>query len=110
MARLLLLCSLPRTNPGEREKYVRHNGPYTLVMTAGHPHRLPFGDIPRLPAAGVCTEAVKTQSREPVLGHSLSEFMRKLDIDAQSGGRGGVRTRGGIRCSGSSTPNQSLSC
>ena len=34
MARLLALCSLPRTNPGKRDKYVRYNGPYTLYMTA----------------------------------------------------------------------------
>ena len=26
---------LPRTNPGNRSKYVRRNGPYTLVMNAG---------------------------------------------------------------------------
>ena len=30
--------------------------------------------------AWVCTEAVKTQSRELVLGRSLSEFMRKLGL------------------------------
>ena len=35
MARLLALCSLPRTNPGNRKEYVRRNGPYTLVMSAG---------------------------------------------------------------------------
>ena len=80
MARWLMLCSFPRSNPGQRKEYVRHNGPYTLVMTAGHPHRLPFGNIPRLLAAWVCTEAVRTQSRDLVFGHSLSEFMRKLDI------------------------------
>ena len=28
MARLLTLCSLPRTNPGDRLRYVRVNGPY----------------------------------------------------------------------------------
>ena len=28
MARLLVLCSLPRTNPGNRKEYVRCNGPY----------------------------------------------------------------------------------
>ena len=93
MARWLMLCSLPRSNPGQRKEYVRRNGPYTLVMTSGYPYKLPFGNLPRLLAAWVCTEAVRTQSRELVLGHSLSGFMRKLDIDAQSGGRGGVRTR-----------------
>ena len=56
MARWLMLCTLPRSNPGSREKYVRRNGPYTLVMTAGHPHRRPFGNIPRLLAAWVCTD------------------------------------------------------
>ena len=34
MARLLALCSLPRTNPGNRLQYVRRNGPYTLYMNA----------------------------------------------------------------------------
>ena len=81
MARLLALCSLPRTNPGDRLRYVRRNGPYTLVMNAGSLHKLPFGNIPRLLIAWICTEAVRTQSRELVLGRSLSEFMRKLGIN-----------------------------
>ena len=85
VARWLILCSLPRSNPGSREKYVRRNGPYTLYMTAGDPHKLPFGNLPRLLGAWVCTEAVRTQSRVLVLGHSLSEFMRKLDIYSSSG-------------------------
>ena len=34
MARLMALCSLPRTNPGNRKEYKRVNGPYTLIMTA----------------------------------------------------------------------------
>ena len=28
MARMMVLCSLPRTNPGNRLRYVRQNGPY----------------------------------------------------------------------------------
>ena len=32
MARLMVLCSLPRTNPGHRKEYQRVNGPYTLYM------------------------------------------------------------------------------
>ena len=35
MARMLVLCSLPRTNPGNRLQYKRVNGPYSLIMTAG---------------------------------------------------------------------------
>ena len=68
MARLLALCSLPRTNPGNRLRYIRRNGPYALVMNAGGLHKLPFGNLPRLLLAWVCTEAVRTQSREFVSG------------------------------------------
>ena len=94
MARLMALCSLPRTNPGNRKEYVRRNGPYALVMSAGGLNKLPFGNLPRLLLAWVCTEAVRTQSRELVLGDSLSEFMRKLDVlSSDSGGSTGVRTR-----------------
>ena len=93
MARLMTLCSLPRTNPSNRLQYVRRNGPYTLGMTAGINNRLPYGNIPRLLLAWVCTEAVKTQSRELVLGRSLSEFMRKLGLAPVGGGTTGARTR-----------------
>ena len=45
MARLLALCSLPRTNQGDRLQYVRRNGPYTLVMTATGLHKLPYQPV-----------------------------------------------------------------
>ena len=85
MARLLALCSLPRTNPGNRIRYVRRNGPYTLYMTAGGGNKLPYGNFPRLLLAWVCTEAVRTQSRELVLGRSLSKFMRTLGVYSTAG-------------------------
>ena len=93
MARLMALCSLPRTNPGDRKEYKRVNGPYTLYMVAGGGNKLPFGNLPRLLLAWVSTEAVRTKSRELVLGRSLAEFMRTLGIYHNSGGRGGVQTR-----------------
>ena len=80
MARLMALCALPRTSPGRRKEYVRRNGPYTLVMTAGYNNRLPYGNLPRLLLAWVSTEAVRTRSRTLVLGRSLSEFMRKVGV------------------------------
>ena len=78
MARTMALCSLPRSNPRDRLRYVRRNGPYTLVMNAGGLYRLPFGHLPRLLMAWISTEAVRTQSRVLVLGDSLSNFMREL--------------------------------
>ena len=93
MARLMVLCSLPRTNPGNRLQYVRVNGPYTLIMFSSGKTKLPYGSLPRLILAWVCTEAVKTQSRELVLGRSLSEFMRALGLEPVGGGATGTRTR-----------------
>ena len=85
MARLLVLCSLPRSNPGNRHQYKRVNGPFKLVMVAGADTKLPFGNLPRLILAWVCSEAVRTGSRVLVLGKSLSDFMRKLDVYSSSG-------------------------
>ena len=94
MARLLALCSLPRTNPGDRTQYKRVNGPYTLYINAVGGNKLPFGNLPRLLLAWMCTEVVRTRSRELILGRSLSAFMRTLDIlSSDSGGASGVRTR-----------------
>ena len=92
MARLLALCSLPRTNPGNRHQYKRANGPFKLVMVAGADNKLPYGNLPRLILAWVSTEAVQTRSRELVLGKSLAKFMRELGI-YNSGGQPQTRLR-----------------
>ena len=93
MTRLMALCSLPRTNPGNQLQYKRVNGPYKLIMIAGGDNKLPFGNLPRLLLAWVCTEAVRTQSRELVLGRSLAKFMRQLGMQDDSGSPRGDRTR-----------------
>ena len=92
LGRTMALCSLPRTNPGNRLQYKRVNGPFTLYMIAGGGSKLPFGTNPRLILAWVCTEVVRTGSRDLVLGRSLSEFMRKLGI-ASTNGRTQARLR-----------------
>ena len=43
-----------------RYRYVRRNGPYTSVMSAAGLYKLPFGNLPRLILAWVCTEVVRT--------------------------------------------------
>jgi hypothetical protein len=93
MGRLLTLCSLPRTDPGSRQQYKRQNGPYKLIMIAGGDNKLPFGNLPRLLLAWVCTEAIKTQDRRLILGPSLASFMQELGINSDSGGTRGDRTR-----------------
>ena len=97
MARLMALCPLPRTNPGNRLQYVRRNGPYTLGMTAGVNNKLPFGNFPRLLLAWVCTEAVRTQSRVLILGSSLAKFMKTLGVYSSGGGRDQIKLRNQMR-------------
>ena len=92
LGRTMALCSLPRTNPGNQLQYERRNGPYTLGMIAGLNNKLPFGTNPRLILSWLCTEVVRTGSRDIVLGRSLSEFMRKLGISSTDG-RGQARLR-----------------
>ena len=94
MARLMALCSLPRTNPRNQLQYKRVNGPYKLIMTATGITSSPLATCPGYCWPGCAPEAVRTQSRELVLGRSLSEFMRKLGvISSDSGGSWGIRTR-----------------
>ena len=80
MARTMALCSLPRANPGKRHQYKRVNGPYKLILSRAGAYKLPFGNLPRLLLAWISTKAVRTQSRELILGDSLSEFMRVLGV------------------------------
>lgn len=95
------IAELPRTDPGDRLQYVRRNGPYKLVRIAGGENKLPFGNLPRLLLAWVCTEAKTNNDRTPddpekrklYLGRSLSAFMQQLGIQSDSGGEGGDRTR-----------------
>ena len=93
VTRTLALCSLPRTDPRDRKEYVRRNGPYILGLSAGINNKLPYGNIPRLLLAWLCTEAVQTRERTIILGRSLSQFMNKLGIYSDSGGTYGIRTR-----------------
>jgi hypothetical protein len=98
MARALVQATMPHKNPGPVEAWGRRNGDFAMVMQPGYtidhsnsPHNigLPYGTKPRLVMAFISSEAVKTRSREIVLGRSLSEFMRQLDL-TPTGGRWGT--------------------
>ena len=93
MSRLLMLCTLPRTNLDPQREYVRENGPFMLSLVAGPKTGLPYGSLPRLLLAWVATEAVRTRSRELFLGPSLSDFMRGIGLIPEGGGPTGGRTR-----------------
>ena len=93
MVRMMSLCSLPRTNPGNQHQYKRVNGPFKLIMYSSGETKLPFGNFPRLILAWLCTEAVRTQSRTLILGPSLAKFMKTLGVYSSGGGRDQIKLR-----------------
>ena len=61
-------------------------------MTATAGNKLPYGNLPRLLLAWVCTEAVRTGNRVIPLGPSLAKFMRTLGV-YNSGGQPQTKLR-----------------
>ena len=93
MHRILALCSLPRSNPGNRLQYERINGPYRLGMIAGLHNKLPYGPLPRLLLVWLCSEATRTRSCELFLGNSLSDFMKELGMEPVGSPRTRLRSQ-----------------
>ena len=86
----MALCSLPRSNPGNRKEYKRVNGPFTLYMVAGGGNKLPYGNLPRLLLAWVCSEAVRGDFEAPVLTVHRFEYLSRSRPTNTSAG---MRTR-----------------
>lgn len=91
MARAMVQATLPHRRVAGNE-FTRRNGAFELSLMAPSSVGLPYGSIPRLLLAWLTTEAVRTRSRELVLGDSLSAFMRELGL-VPTGGRWGSITR-----------------
>lgn len=87
MARALVQATIPHKRVLTNE-FVRKNGAFTLSILSPSNVGLPYGTKPRLVLAFISTEAVRTKSKEIVLGNSLSDFMRQLDL-TPTGGRWG---------------------
>ncbi|ENO90947.1 RepA [Thauera sp. 28] len=83
MARTLAQATLPHTDPKlpAGTLYSRDTGRLTMsVAPTSRRHGIPYGSIPRVILAWICTEAVKTGERTLSLGHSQSEFLERLAI------------------------------
>jgi hypothetical protein len=90
MARALVLATLPHSNPGEVPQWQKRNGRFTLTL---RPYRdaagralYPYGCIPRLLLFWIVTEATRTRQRRLDVGSSLSDFMRKVGLNPETGG------------------------
>ena len=92
MARQLVQCTLPHSNPGEVERWTRRNGNLALVIRPGWDVKkdcslgYPYGSVPRLLLFWVITEAVQTKKRRLELGNSLAKFMREVGLNPYTGG------------------------
>jgi hypothetical protein len=92
LARHLVQCTLPHSNPGNVDRWLRRNGDLALVLRAGWDTRkdrsvgYPYGSIPRLLLFWLTTEAVRLKRRRLELGNSLDGFIRAVGLDPHTGG------------------------
>ncbi len=91
IARELILCTLPHSDPGDALSWSRTNGNLTLGIQPGVNHKtgksygFPYGIIPRLIMVWIVTEIVRKKTRRLELGASLSDFMLALGLNPANG-------------------------
>jgi hypothetical protein len=101
MARQLILCTLPHTDPGNVETWTRRAGNAALGIQpafdfeTGRKIGFPYGTIPRLLLFWITTEVQRTKNRAELgiiekrtlqLGRSLADFMREVGLNPDTGG------------------------
>lgn len=92
MARELVQCTLPHSDPGQVPFWARTNGNITLSIVSGvDPRKMklvgyPYGSIPRLILFWMTTEAIQTANRKLHLGPTYSSFLRDIGLDPNTGG------------------------
>ena len=91
MARQLVQCTLPHSDPGNVPVWTRTNGklalairPYVDLKTRKACY--PYGSIPRLLLFWIVTEATQKKTRRLKLGNSLDAFMREIGLNPRTGG------------------------
>jgi hypothetical protein len=91
MARQLVQCTLPHSDPGNVPVWSRTNGDLTLAVRPYVDPKTrkalyPYGTIPRLLLFWMVTEATQTKSNRIELGNSLDEFIRAIGLNPRTGG------------------------
>jgi hypothetical protein len=92
MARELVQCTLPHSDPGQVPFWKRTNGNLTLSIVSDYDPQTgelvgyPYGSIPRLVLFWLTTEALRTGSRRLELGRTYGSFLRDLGLDPNTGG------------------------
>jgi Plasmid encoded RepA protein len=98
LARFLIQCTLPHSNPGDVPFWKRKNGDWTLRIQPGLDENdqslgYPYGALPRLVIIWMITQAKRTKSRRLNVGNSLTAFMRELGLDPSRGHKTSERVR-----------------
>lgn len=99
VARFLVQCTIPHSDPGDVPIWMRKNGAYTLAIQPGWDVQnncslgYPYGTLPRLLIVWMITQAKLTNNPKLQLGHSLTEFMRELGLDPSRGHKTSERVR-----------------
>ncbi len=105
MARELVQCTLPHSDPGQVPFWTRRNGNFTLSLSSqfdpktGKLVGYPYGSVPRLLLFWLTSEAVRTGNRKLHLGSTYNEFIRAVGLSPSTGG--------GARGAGPRLQNQS---
>jgi hypothetical protein len=91
LARQLIQCTFPHSDPGNVPIWSRTNGNLTLSIRPLYDeekgaHKYPYGTIPRLFLYWMVTEAARTKKRRLYLGQTYPAFMRKLGLNPANGG------------------------
>ena len=85
LARELVQCTLPHSNPKGVLVHKRIDGNLTLKISADPELGLPYGTIPRLLMLWVTSEAMRTQNRRLELGNNLGQFLREVGLSRETG-------------------------
>lgn len=83
MARILAQATLPHMDPKlpPGTMYSRSTGRATLnIVATTRKYGIPYGSIPRVLLAWICTEAVRTQNKQLDLGRSQAEFLKRIGL------------------------------
>lgn len=91
LATALVYASLPHSQI-DGAVFKRRNGPYAMTVLNDPEIGLPYGKIPRIITAFLCTEAKRTNERVVTLGRSQAAFLSKIGMTS-SGGRNGTLGR-----------------
>ena len=114
MARTMALCSLPRTNPGNRTQYKHVNGPFTLIMVAGGGNKLPYGNLPRLLLAWAFARAasrislMRSRSASGISHRSSICSPSETSATRATGGKFSTMTRDAARTAGTLPSSSSV--